>query len=293
MYTDQFNHAPAELFLYTGSPRNGGAAMGSWVTYGLGSENEDLPGFVVLISGGTDPTGGKALWSTAFLPTVYQGVQCRTAGDPILYVSNPKGMDRDTRRRSLDALRQLNEYELEQFGDPETLTRISQYELAFRMQMAVPEVMDIKQEPESDPRRSTAPSRGRRRSPTTACWPGGWSSAACATSSSTTGAGTCHGTSAGNDIVEGLPKKCTRGRPADRGAAEGPEAARPARRDPGRLGGRVRPDLDERGARRLDVPRPRPPPALLHDLDGRRRASRRGPSSAPPTSSATRSPRAR
>lgn len=148
MHTDQFNHAPAELFLYTGSPQFGGAAMGSWITYGLGSENQDLPGFVVLISGGTDPTGGKALWSTGFLPSVYQGVQCRTVGDPILYVSDPKGMNRETRRRSLDALRTLNELELKTFGDPETLTRISQYELAFRMQMAVPDVMDIGQEPQ-------------------------------------------------------------------------------------------------------------------------------------------------
>jgi hypothetical protein len=148
MWTDQFNHAPAELFLYTGSPRaGGGAGMGSWVTYGLGSESQNLPGFVVLISGGTDPTGGKALWSTGFLPSVYQGVQCRTSGEPILYVNNPNGMDRDVRRRSLDALKQLNEVELKEFGDPETLTRISQYELAFRMQMAVPEVMDLKQEP--------------------------------------------------------------------------------------------------------------------------------------------------
>jgi hypothetical protein len=146
MHTDQFNHAPAELFIYTGSARAGGAAMGSWITYGIGSESENLPGFVVLISGGTDPTGGKALWSTGFLPSVYQGVQCRTVGEPILYVNNPKGMDRDVRRQSLDALRRLNEFELQQFGDPETLTRISQYELAFRMQMAVPEVMDINQE---------------------------------------------------------------------------------------------------------------------------------------------------
>jgi len=149
MHTDQFNHAPAELFIFTGTPRNGGAAMGSWITYGLGSENQDLPGFVVLISGGTDPTGSKALWSTGFLPSVYQGVQCRTVGDPILYVSDPKGMDRADRRRTLDALRQLNEYELKEFGDPETLTRISQYELAYRMQMSVPDVMDIRQEPES------------------------------------------------------------------------------------------------------------------------------------------------
>ena len=189
MYTDQFNHAPAELFLYTGSSRNGGAAMGSWITYGLGSENQDLPGFVVLISGGTDPTGGKALWSTGFLPSVYQGVQCRTVGDPILYVSDPKGMDRADRRRTLDALRQLNDYELAEFGDPETLTRISQYELAFRMQMAVPDVMDIRQEPRTDPGGIRREARARRRSPTTACWPAGWSSAACGTSSSSIGAG--------------------------------------------------------------------------------------------------------
>jgi hypothetical protein len=147
MHTDQFNHAPAELLLYTGSPRNGGAAMGSWITYGLGAESQELPGFVVLISGGTDPTGGKALWSTGFLPSVYQGVQCRTVGDPILYVNNPKGMDPDVRRRSLDALRRLNEIELREFGDPETLTRINQYELAFRMQLAVPDVMDISRVP--------------------------------------------------------------------------------------------------------------------------------------------------
>jgi hypothetical protein len=104
MHTDQFNHAPAELFLYTGSPRNGGAAMGSWITYGLGSENQDLPGFVVLISGGTDPTGGKALWSTGYLPSVYQGVQCRSKGDPVLYLSNPPGVSRDVCRRVLDAI---------------------------------------------------------------------------------------------------------------------------------------------------------------------------------------------
>jgi len=146
MYTDQFNHAPAELLLYTGSPRFGGASMGSWITYGLGSENQDLPGFVVLISGGTDPTGGKSLWGSGFLPSVYQGVQCRTTGDPILYATNPQGMSHDVRRRSLDALRRLNEFELEQFGDPETLARISQYELAYRMQMAVPEAMDIARE---------------------------------------------------------------------------------------------------------------------------------------------------
>jgi hypothetical protein len=146
MTTDQFNHAPAELLLYTGNAIAGKASMGSWVTYGLGSENQDLPGFVVLVSGGTDPTGGKSLWSSGFLPSVYQGVQCRSSGEPILYVTDPKGMSRDTRRRSLDALKGLNEVDLQTFGDPETLARINQYELAYRMQMAVPEVMDISKE---------------------------------------------------------------------------------------------------------------------------------------------------
>ncbi len=207
MWTDQFNHAPAELFLYTGSPRNGGAAMGSWITYGLGSESQNLPGFVVLISGGTDPTGGKALWSTGYLPSVFQGVQCRTTGDPVLYVSNPKGMDRDSRRNSLDALRKLNEYELQQFGDPETLTRINQYELAFRMQIAVPEVMDIGQEPAKTREQYGAQpgaasfanncllarrlvERGVRY---VQLFDWGWD---------------CHGTGTGDDIVQHLPQKC-------------------------------------------------------------------------------------
>src|SRR5256885_10022426 len=104
MWTDQFNHAPAELFIYTGSPRAGAASMGSWLTYGLGTENQDLPGFVVLLSGGTHPTGGKSLWGSGFLPSVYQGVQCRSAGEPILYANNPVGMDRSSRRPTLDAL---------------------------------------------------------------------------------------------------------------------------------------------------------------------------------------------
>ena len=147
MHTDQFNHAPAELFLFTGAPRFGGASLGSWITYGLGSENDDLPGFVVLLSGGTDPNGGKSLWGSGFLPSFYQGVQCRTTGEPILYVSDPKGMERNLRRRSLDALRELNEMEYRAWGDPETLSRIEQYELAYRMQTAVPEAMDISREP--------------------------------------------------------------------------------------------------------------------------------------------------
>ena len=104
MNTDQFNHAPAELLLYTGSPRSGRPALGSWVTYGLGTENENLPGFVVLISSGVQPNGGANSFGSGFLPSVFQGVQCRSKGDPVLYVSDPPGMDRDLRRRSLDAL---------------------------------------------------------------------------------------------------------------------------------------------------------------------------------------------
>ncbi len=146
MYTDQFNHAPAELLVYTGSPRAGRPSMGSWVTYGLGSENENLPGFVVLISSGVQPNGGKASFGSGFLPSVYQGVQCRSKGDPVLYASDPNGMDRDLRRKTLDAMRDLNQMQAEQMGHPETLTRISQYELAFRMQTSVPEVMDISKE---------------------------------------------------------------------------------------------------------------------------------------------------
>ncbi len=149
MYTDQFNHAPAELLLFTGSPRQGRPSMGSWVTYGLGTANENLPGFVVLVSSGTQPSAGQAVWGTGFIPSVYQGVQCRSKGDPVLYVSDPAGMDRATRRRTLDALRELNELQATELGHPETLTRISQYELAFRMQTSVPEVMDISREPAS------------------------------------------------------------------------------------------------------------------------------------------------
>ena len=146
MYTDQFNHAPAELLLYTGSPRQGRPSMGSWVTYGLGSENENLPGFVVLISSGVQPSGGQSCWGTGFIPSVFQGVQCRSKGDPVLYVGDPPGMDRALRRKTLDALRDLNQEQAGQLGHPETATRIAQYELAFRMQASVPEVMDISRE---------------------------------------------------------------------------------------------------------------------------------------------------
>ncbi len=149
MHTDQFNHAPAELLIYTGSPRAGRPSLGSWVTYGLGSENENLPAFVVLISSGVQPNGGKSSFGSGFLPSVYQGVQCRSQGDPVLFASDPPGMDRQLRRKTLDALSELNHLQAQEMGHPETQTRISQYELAFRMQASVPEVMDISKEPQA------------------------------------------------------------------------------------------------------------------------------------------------
>ncbi|MDA9118579.1 DUF1501 domain-containing protein [Opitutales bacterium] len=146
MHTTQFNHAPAELFVHTGFQQPGRPSFGAWTTYGLGSENQDLPGYVVLISSGTQPNGGKNSYSAGFIPSVYQGVQCRSKGDPVLYVSDPPGMTRGLRRSSLDALRDLNNQAAQKFAHPETLTRIAQYELAYRMQASVPEVMDIKKE---------------------------------------------------------------------------------------------------------------------------------------------------
>jgi hypothetical protein len=148
LHTEQFNHGPAELLLLTGIPRTAGRpSLGSWVTYGLGSENRDLPGFIVFVSGGSLPSSGKAGWGSGFLPSVYQGVQCRTGGDPVLYLSDPEGMNRSLRRLSLDALRDLNTLQSRDLGNPETATRISQYEMAFRMQAVVPELMDISKEP--------------------------------------------------------------------------------------------------------------------------------------------------
>lgn len=148
MHTDQFNHAPAQLLMQTGSAQLGHASFGSWTTYGLGSENQNLPGYIVLASGGAQPSGGKALWGSGYLPSVYQGVQCRSEGDPVLYLNNPKGVSRKDRRRMLDALNALNQQNYQRFGDPETLTRTAQYEMAYRMQLEATDAFDVHQEPE-------------------------------------------------------------------------------------------------------------------------------------------------
>jgi hypothetical protein len=147
MRTTQFNHAPGQIFMSTGHERIGRPSMGSWISYGLGSENRDLPAFVVLTSGKYAPDGGNALWSSGFLPTVHQGVRLRSTGDPVLFLSNPPGLDVAARRRSLDAVRALNEKRAAETGDPEIETRIAQYELAFRMQTSVPELADLASEP--------------------------------------------------------------------------------------------------------------------------------------------------
>jgi hypothetical protein len=147
MRTDAFNHAPAQIFMNTGSQMFGRPSIGSWVTYGLGSESRDLPGFVVFSTGKKGPSGGNSNWGSGFLPTVYNGVLFRTAGDPVLFLSNPPGIDRQMQRDTLDALRALNERRLGVMGDPEISARISAFEMAYRMQAAAPEVADISKEP--------------------------------------------------------------------------------------------------------------------------------------------------
>ena len=146
--TEEFNHAPAQLLMHTGSARQGRPSLGSWVTYGLGSENKNLPGFVVLTSGGNNPDAGKMVWGSGFLPSVYQGVQCRSEGDPVLFIKDPDGMDRDIRKASIDAINKINQEEYTEYNDPEILSRISQYEMAYKMQISVPEVMNINDEPD-------------------------------------------------------------------------------------------------------------------------------------------------
>ncbi|MDI9635597.1 DUF1501 domain-containing protein [Kamptonema cortianum] len=144
--TSQFNHAPAQLFLNSGHQVPGRPSMGSWLTYGLGSQNQDLPGFVVLISGQNQPDGGKSCWSSGFLPTHFQGVELRSKGDPVLFATNPDGISQEVRRESLDILARLNKLKYEESKDPEITTRIAQYELAYRMQTSVPELIDIEGE---------------------------------------------------------------------------------------------------------------------------------------------------
>lgn len=147
MSTDAFNHAPAQVLMSTGSQQFGRPSLGSWISYGLGSENKDLPAFVVFSSGAKGPSGGSAVWSSGFLPTVHDGVLFRTTGDPVLYLSNPPGIDDKVQRDTLDVVGELNQRRLNAIGDPEIATRINSFELAFRMQASAPDLMDISNEP--------------------------------------------------------------------------------------------------------------------------------------------------
>jgi hypothetical protein len=147
MVTDAFNHAPAQILMNTGNQQFGRPSIGSWVTYGLGCETQDLPAFVVFSSGKKGPSGGNSNWGSGFLPTVYQGVQFRSGSEPVLYLGNPRGVDRDLQSDSLEAIRALNQHRLRQIGDPEIATRTSAFEMAFRMQASAPDLMDISQEP--------------------------------------------------------------------------------------------------------------------------------------------------
>ena len=195
MHTEQFNHAPAQLFMNTGSSLPGRPCLGSWVSYGIGSESENLPAFVVLPSGGN--SGGVANWASGFLPTAFAGVPLRSKGDPILNVSSPAGIDARTQRETIDLVVRMNQRRLDLVGDPEIASRISAYEMAYRLQTSAPELMNIADESRADARTCTAPSRARRRSPTTACWPGGWSNAACDSSTCFTKRGITTATSKG------------------------------------------------------------------------------------------------
>ncbi len=149
MATDAFNHAPAQIFMNTGSQQFGRPSFGAWTLYGLGSESQNLPAYVVMNTGDKGTSGGASNWGSGFLPTVFAGVPFRTGGDPILYLQNPPGVDRELQRDTIGAIRTLNERRLGTVGDPEIATRISSYEMAFRMQMSAPELMDLASEPKA------------------------------------------------------------------------------------------------------------------------------------------------
>src|SRR5216117_2105444 len=146
MHTDAFNHAPAQIFMNTGSVQFGRPSFGSWVTYGLGSESTDLPAYVMFSTGSKGTSGGSSNWGSGFLPSLHQGTLFRSTGDPVLYLSNPKGVDTQMQRDSLDSIKKLNQKHLDVVGDPEIATRINSFELAHRMQLSASELMDVTKE---------------------------------------------------------------------------------------------------------------------------------------------------
>ena len=147
LHTDAFNHAPAQIMMNTGSQLFGRPSFGSWVTYGLGCESRDLPSFVVFSTGGKGTSGGASNWGAGFLPSVYNGTLFRSTGEPVMYLSNPRGVDDELQRDSLDTIQALNRRRLDVMGDPEIATRINSFEMAYRMQSSAPELMDLSKEP--------------------------------------------------------------------------------------------------------------------------------------------------
>jgi hypothetical protein len=272
LHTEHFNHAPAQLFFQTGFERFGRPSLGSWVNYGLGSENRNLPGFVVLITGSV-AGAGNSLWGSGFLPSVYQGIEFRTSGDPVLFLSNPPGMPAEDRKRIIDSINHLNRAQLADVGDPEIATRINQYEMAYRMQSAVPELMDIDSEPHhihemygTEPGKTSFANncllarrlveRGVR---FVQLYDQGWDH---------------HGR-----VFPNMERKCKQVDQPLAALNHRSEAAGTARGDAGRLGGGVRPHADDAGYRQQRPAqrqgRTRSPQGRLLRLDGRRRCQGR------------------
>ncbi len=270
VHTDQFNHGPAQVLMNCGSALFGRPSMGAWATYGLGSANRNLPGFVVMLSGQNIPDGGTSCWSNGFLPSYYQGVQFRSTGDPVLALADPAGMAAGDRRAALDAIRALNQQRLDAIGDPEIATRIAAYELAFRMQTAVPELTDLATRDQGGARalRHRAGQGDVRQQLPDGAPPGRARRALRAALPPRLGPAR----RVRRQQHRQAPAAALRRHRPGRGRADHrPQAPRPARQHAGGVGRRVRAHADERGPRRRAVHGPRPPPARLHHVDGRRR----------------------
>ncbi len=267
MVTDAFNHAPGQLMMNTGSQIFGRPSMGAWTIYGLGSEANDLPAFVVFSTGSKGPSGGNSCWGSGFLPTVYQGVQFRNVGDPVLYLSNPRGVDEKLQRDSLDTINKLNRMRLDVVGDPEIATRINSFEMAFKMQSSAPELMDISKEPKhilemygAEPGKSSFANsvlmarrlveRGVR---FVQIYHEAWDQ---------------HG-----NLVKDISQELQRHRSVQRRAHQRPQAARDVERHAGHLGRRIRAHADGAGRNQR---RTRSSSERLHDVVcGRRDQTRR------------------
>ena len=271
MHTEAINHDPAITFFQTGSQQAGRPSMGAWLSYGLGSENENLPSFIVLISrarGGDQPLYSW-LWGSGFLPSQHQGVQFRERQGPGAVSGDPDGLDRASRRRMLDTLRALDEQQHARVMDPEIDARIAQYEMAYRMQTGVPDAMDLTDEPDSIVEMYGPDAACRAPSRPTACWRGGWPSAACASSSSITGWDQ-HGNLP--DDIQTMTKSVDQASAAlvkdlkQRGLLDDTLVI---------WGGEFGRTNYSQGKLTTDQLRARPPSALLHDLDGRRRRQAR------------------